>query len=452
MKRIFFLAGWVTALLIWPGVGQSQTARPDIVLIVTDDQAAHTMQYMPFTQALIGSRGVRFGQAFATTPTCSPSRSSIFTGKYSHNHGVIGNSAPTGGVTVFNDTSTLATWLQASGYRTGLFGKYLNEYGLITPAYVPPGWSDWHATIVPLGGEAFVNYYLAENGSKVFYGTGDANYVTNVLMNKAAHYIESTPVGQPLFVYIAPPSPHKPSTPARTDRGKFADLPAPRPPSHNEADVSDKPLWVRQLPLMSSTQIATIDKVFRKHIECLQSIDRGVQSIVDALERTGRLENAVIIYTSDHGYMFGEHRYTKKHAVYEEAARVPLWVRAPGVTPRDDNSLVANIDLAPTIMDLAGQSIPSTVDGKSLVPLLKNTLTSWRNELLLEFVSTDYGAKRLFHAARTTRYVYAEYLNGDRELYDLLLDPYQLTNVAYDQRYEAVTADMRVKLTRLKAE
>lgn len=425
----------------------SVAGKTDVVLIVTDDQAWHTLQFMPHTNALIGDAGVRFSRAFATTPLCCPSRSSILKGQYAHNHGVLGNTAPLGGAGRFNDASTLATWLKSEGYHTGLFGKYLNGYAQLTPwPYVPPGWVDWRAFKNP----GYFAFTLVENGVEVRYGRAPDNYSGARTAEMAVQFIDSAPAGTPIFLYYAPFAPHEPAEPAPEDAGTFAGLPPWRPASFNEADVSDKPKWVRALPLLSPAQQDSIDALYRKQVESLQSVDRAVLAIVDALERNGRLANTAIVFTSDNGWSQGAHRWELKNCVYEDCVRVPMLVRAPGVLPRDDGHLVLNVDLAPTIAQWAGIVPPDPVNGRSLVPLLANAGTPWRDGALLEVLAG--GASRTFQAVRTAQYLYAEYHNGDRELYDLALDPDQLQNVVNDPSYASVLPDLQAKLASLEAE
>lgn len=427
--------------------------QPDVVLIVTDDQAAHTLQSMPETNRLIGDMGVRFTNAFVSTPLCCPSRASILTGLYTHNHNVLSNAYPLGGATRFKEKSTLATWLQAAGYRTGLFGKYMNGFATRTAPYTPKGWDEFHAHRYEWR-SGYYAFELVENGRVVKYGS--RSYSVNVLAAKAVQFIESTPLGEPLFVYFAPYAPHSPAEPGEEDRGTFASFPAWRNPAYNEAKVGDKPRWVRELPLMTLAERQGTDIFYRRQLETLQAVDRAVADIVDALFRTGRLANTAIVYTSDNGYSLGAHRWKHKGCVYEECVRVPLLVRAPGVLPREDSNLMLNVDLAPTIAEWAGVVPPNPVNGASFAGLLTNPLTTtWRSSILLENlgwsdVSTNHYAN--FYAIRTSRYVYAEYVNGDREFYDLQLDPYQLTNKVADPTYASTVADLKGALAALKQE
>ncbi|MBA2564619.1 MAG: sulfatase [Gemmatimonadetes bacterium] len=445
-------------LFLWGGavLRERNTARVveeplvgDIVLIVTDDQPWHTLQFMPNTNALIGDAGVRFSNAFASTPLCCPSRASILTGLYTHNHGVKSNASPSGGARLFQDASTLATWLKAAGYRTALLGKYLNEYNRLTPwPYIPPGWDEWQAFVFT----KYYDYTLVENGIEVRYGRAPEEYSTDVLTKKAVRFIESAPSGQRLFLYYAPFAPHGDPVPAPRHRGTMRTLQGWRPPSYNEADVSDKPAWVRNLAALTLAGQDSTDRFYRKQVETLLAVDDGVADIVAALDRSGRLGNAAIVYTSDHGLALGEHRYTRqKNCFYESCVRVPLLVRAPGAQPRVDPSLMLNVDLAPTIAQWAGVTLPAAVNGRSFAPLLSNPESPWRDAALLEVLGGSSVPPR-FQGVRTSRYAYAEYRNGERELYDLQVDPDQTTNVHADPAYASTASTLHARLAELKRE
>ncbi len=422
----------------------------NIVFILSDDQRVNTMAQMPLTRSLIGTPGVQFVNAFSTTPLCCPARATTLTGLYTHNHHVISNAAPYG-APVFADGSTIATWLQAAGYRTALIGKYLNLYDQKKPwPYQPPGWSYWSAFKVP----NYYNYRLVENRKEVPYGSTAANYSTKVLAAKAVAFIDSTPPGQPLFLYFAPFAPHTPATPAPADKTLFGTLPKWRPPAFNEADVSDKPLWVRRLPVLTSAAIKTQDVFRLNQLRSLQAIDRAVRDIVNALIRTGRMGNTAIVFASDNGLSWGEHRYRAKNCLYEECIRVPLMVRAPGISPRVDSSFVALVDLAPTFAEWAGVSPPVPVNGESLVGLLASPGRLWRQELLIEVLGPGdpNSGEGLFSGVRTQRYTYAEHTTGEIELYDMKVDPNQLVNIAGNPANAALIAQLGSLVASLKSQ
>ncbi len=336
-----------------------QNPRPrDIVLILTDDQRFDLMGYMPLTDAALTSETVRFDQAVATTSLCCPSRSSILTGQYAHNHGVLTNSLPNGGASKFDPSSTIATWLTQAGYRTALLGKYLNDYQLLSPA-VPPGWADFEAFVPP----QFYDYSLNVNGVLTSYGAIPADYSTDVLTAKAEQFIGGTNPRQGLFLYLTPFAPHAPATPAPGDIGAFSGVAPWRPPSFDEADVSDKPAWIQALPRLTPAKVAAGDSLRQRQLESLQAVDRMVSRVIAALKQSGRWPHTLLVFSSDNGYSWGEHRWLDvKSCPYQECIRVPLWIRAPGLGARHDTSLAANIDLAPTIAEWAGsrRSRPSS--------------------------------------------------------------------------------------------
>jgi len=422
----------------------------NIVLIVSDDQRFDLMPYMPLTSALLNDETVRFTRGFATTSTCCPSRSSILTGLYSHNTHVLNNSLPNGGATRFNPTSTIATWLHQSGYRTGIIGKYLNDYDLLNPA-IPPGWDDFQV-FNREGQSYYYGYGLNQNGTTVIYSGAPADYSTDVLATKSVAFIQGTPASQPLFLMYTPFGPHDPAVPAATDIGTFASFPLWRPPSYNEADVSDKPAWIRALPKISAAKIPPSDALHQRQVETIQSVDRAVASIVAALKQTGRWQSTLFVYVSDNGLAWGEHRLLdRKECAYEECAKVPFWVRAPGLTARLDTNLVANIDLAPTFAAWAGITPLGLVNGLNLLPLLSNPAAPWRTELLLEHLGGSTTALR-HSAIRTARNLYVEYQNGNKELYNLVKDPYELNNVATKAANAALITTLKAKLKVLKAQ
>jgi arylsulfatase A-like enzyme len=436
--------------------------RPNIVLINTDDQRADTLPFMSTTVQELVDSGTTFANNFVPTSLCCPSRASLLTGDYAHNHGVLGNDPPTGSFFNFDDSSTLATWLHDAGYHTGLYGKYLNAYGWYYlnssfESYIPPGWDEWHAFS---GNTTYYNYILNDNGVKDVYGSTAADYSTDVLAAKATDFIRNatsqTNPQQPFFLYFSPYAAHDnnnnhPPTPAPRDIGKLAGLAPYRPSNFNAADASDKPSWAGNLGLLGTNAIAAIDAYREAQLETLLAVDDAVGSFVAALCAAGAYDNTIIIYTSDNGLEWGEHRLREtKSSPYEESLRVPLIIR-DGRHPGQQmvNGMSLNIDLAPTIMDLTGLPIPAHVDGRSLVPLLNGQTSGWRTEFLVE--NWDGAGPPSFNALRTDRWKYVEYSNGERELYDLVNDPYELQNLQADPGQAALMADLSARMHALMA-
>ena len=410
-------------------------SRPNVVLVLTDDQRWDTLRYMPTVRRELVAPGVTFSNAFVVNPLCCPSRASILTGKYSHSTRVYSNDGPYGGFASFSDRSTLATWLQAEGYETAYFGKYLNRY---STTYVPPGWDRWVALTHP---PAYYGYTLNVDGNPVPFGDAPSDYSTDVIRNYAVRFIRAT--RRPLFLVFAPYAPHWPATPAPRHAGAFSDLPPWRPPSYDEADVSDKPRWVQARPRLGSATRASLDELRRKQLASLLAVDDAVGAIVDAFRTRGRLDDTVFVFTSDNGFLWGEHRIVAtKLAAYEESIRVPLVVRYDDlvVEPRADGNVVANIDLAPTLAALAGAAAPG-VDGRSLVPLLASPFASLTRPLLVEHLTE---LAPTYCAVRTRNSKYVAYQTQEEELYALDQDRYELVNRASDPAFAARLRAMRL--------
>ena len=427
-------------------------SRPNILIILSDDQRYDTMDYMPRTMARIFKEGVAFPNAYVTTSLCCPSRSSILTGMYAHNHGVRLNTIPL-------EKETFVERLRKAGYYTGQVGKYLNSWD----GSARPEFDFWVAS--PGGVARYFNQRLNVQGT----WSVQPGYLTHVLRDYALDFLRRAVRQENPFVLLFSPNvPHyetggsndplQPPLPAPGDEELYQHLTLHRPPSWNTTDSPDKPRWYQSLRPLSPDVIARIDTFRQKQVQSLNGLDQAIESLLDELARQGKLDNTLVIYLSDNGHFWGEHRIPfGKNAVYEESSRVPFAVRYPTLIakPRVEPRLVANIDIAPTIYELVGISIPPDVDGRSLVPLLggTNPPASWREELLLEGWPPPALAKqgRGPHAAiHTGRYVYVE-TEGDRsELYDLTSDPHQLQNHVDNPAYARVISDLKPRLQRLR--
>jgi arylsulfatase A-like enzyme len=427
----------ILAALSLPAVFQSSVSQatdhhtpasaPSILLIVTDDQRWDTLWAMPQVRRLITDKGTTFDNAFVVNPLCCPSRSSILTGNYSHTTGVYRETPPFGAFPSFRDGSTIATWLRSKGYSTALFGKYIDGYQhAALTGYVPPGWDRWVAFVR----SKYQDYKLTVDGAIRSYGSTPADYSTNVLGGFADRFIRQT--AGPIFVEYAPAAPHAPATPESRFAGSFASLPPWRPPSFDERDVSDKPSYIRDTSPLDAEARSAVDLFRRDQYRTLLSVDRQIRVLIHALRDTGRLHKTLIIFTSDNGLSWGEHRWVKKEVPYEESIRVPLAVRYDPLTatgsPQRSEALALNIDIAPTIAAVAG--VPASTDGHSLLPLLSNPASSnWRRRFLIEHMEGTNPVPT-YCAVRTKRYLYARYVTGEQELYDLRVDPYEMTNIA----------------------
>lgn len=438
--------------------------RPNVVVLMTDDQTLRSMRAMPRTRALIGDLGARFANSFVSNPRCCPARATFLTGQYSHNNGVLTNGPPLGGWQRLRGTSNwLPTWLRDAGYRTAHVGKFLNHYGVDDPHEVPPGWDEWYGTIDPTT-YRYYGYTVNENGALRTYGRDrDPRwYSTDFAARRSAGIVERlAPQSQPFFLSVAFLAPHtggpqEPGDPAvigtpavaERHRGAYASLPLPRGGAFDEADVSDKPPFLRR-PRVGQAA-AGIEALYRQRLESLLAVDEGIEQIVAALQRSGELENTLIVFTSDNGYMAGEHRLPHgKAKAYDPSIRVPLMIRGPGVPAGvEPQQMVVNADLAPTILDAARATAGRVQDGRSLLPLTHDPAVSAERPVLVEIAK---GAGMLTTAIRTRRWLYAEHATGASELYDMAVDPQQLRSLHADPVLAAVRRRLGTRLAALRA-
>jgi N-acetylglucosamine-6-sulfatase len=441
-------------------------ARPNIVVLMTDDQTLDSMFAMPKTVELLGDKGTTFTRSFASYSLCCPSRATLYTGQYAHNHGVLGNGPPLGGYTRLDKSNWLPLWLQAAGYRTMHVGKFLNGYGRLSPpTEVPSGFNDWHGTVDP-STYSFYGYTVNENGTLRTYGAAREPelYSTDFLARRASELIAAAaPSEQPFFMSVAflaphsggpaePDDPRGHATPAVAPRhaNAFASTPLPVPPSFNEVDVSDKPLAIQSRPPIGAAPAAAIQEGYQQSLESLLAVDDAVATILGALGASGEFDETLIIFTSDNGYFHGEHRVPAgKLLVYEPSIRLPLLMRGPGV-PRGETrgQLVTNADLAPTILDAADARPGRAQDGRSLFDLLADPRAQWGRELLIEG-GTNQGLT--FTALRNYRWKYVEHTTGEVELYDLERDPDELTNLQADPALAPVRFALAERLAALRS-
>jgi arylsulfatase A-like enzyme len=427
--------------------------KPNVVLILTDDQRWDTLWAMPNVQSLLVGHGVTFSNGFVANALCCPSRANILKGAYSHTTRVYQNSGAQGPFSVFDDSSTVATWMDGAGYRTALVGKYFNGYDQTRATYVPPGWDRWVAFATDdVGGGKYFGYGLSVDGSYTTRGSASADYSTDVLAGYADDFIRSTAATSPLFLYFAPYGPHEPADPAPRHASTFGSLAPYRPPNYDEPDVSDKPAYIRALPRFAPVNVSRIDSIRRKQYQSLQAVDDAVGRLVQALTDTGRLSNTMIVFMGDNGFLWGEHRWGRngpenKQVPYEESIRVPFVVRYDPLlsAPRTDPNLVLNIDLAPTFTALAGVAAPGS-EGRSLLPLLQAPGAPWRTDFLIEHSLSNLPS---YCAVRSTDALYVRYATGEQELYLLAVDPFQLVNQAANPAYASMVASLRARAQEL---
>jgi N-acetylglucosamine-6-sulfatase len=453
------------ALLGAAATGEAQETatsakRPNFVVITTDDQDAASLRraVMPHVLDGIGDRGTLFTSGFASPPLCCPSRAGFLTGQYPHNHGVFSNHP--GYPALRGKTDTLPNWLKRSGYRTGFTGKFLNGYSQsklhgIEPA---PGFDRWYA----LKRKRYYHHEMTINGHLREFGGGRRDYLSKVITRHSKKFIRhESRRGRPFFLWSSYWAPHFSKSeqtegpcdnlviPGPGDERAFSEVSLPRPPSFDEEDVDDKPSFVRRLPRISGARRSRLELSYRCRLASLLAVDRGVNSILKALRRAGELDSTVLVFTSDNGFYHGEHRITHgKNTPYEPAIRVPLTISVPqahlvgprvAVAPEP----VSNVDLAPTILDLAGATPCKkgrcrALDGRSLAPLLSEGAAGWPGDRGVLFETRTGKTPCRYEAIRTQRFLYAEHGVGNaarcrraeqKELYDLDADPNELENL-----------------------
>jgi arylsulfatase A-like enzyme len=503
----------ITALFLLLTFATPAWSKPNIVVIMTDDQEdTGSMAYMPKVHALLAERGTTFANSFANLSLCCPSRVSFLTGQAAHNHGIKSNSvAKGGGWQSFKDKegNTLPVWLKSAGYNTALIGKYLNGYGKVKPggeqnhyaagaggakhegepsaqgtldyciallrklanifakstnpeaAWVPAGWDRWFA----FDQISYYNYRINDNGTILKFGKQASDYSTDVLKYRAMQYIkDQSAATKPFFLFVATKAPHGigeevggeevegPATPSPSYAQKFLDVGLPANPALNEQDVSDKPRWVRNAPSLDADAKQRLETIYRAELQSLQSVDDLVEAIVNALQSANKLNDTIIVFTSDNGFMYGDHRLESKIVPYEGSIRVPLVIRGPDIPENQTrNELVNNLDLVATIEDVAGATPGLTPDGRSLRPLFAGDSVPWREALLAEGGDDTASPTRRFAAVRTATRKYVKYDDGFEELYDLAADPYELENKAGDATFAADLTTLRRQYDGLKS-
>jgi arylsulfatase A-like enzyme len=524
--------------------GSALPTRPSFVVIQTDDQTLDqlyatvntggvSIPVMPNTLADIAERGITFNRYYVSYPLCCPSRVSLLTGRYAHNHNDRGNVPPEGGYTGFAARNAyshnIATWLQGAGYRTIHVGKFLNGYGdepFDNGTTVPPGWSAWHTVLNADTDHYYYGYTLNDNGAidgpfgdsgsweTREYGARDdfgcpfaplngqpCLYETDIFTRIADEEISGTSEEQPFYLQLDYTAPHgdfrRPAGPEPAPRhyDTLAGAQFPHGPSEgfNEGNVNDKPRFIREAPLLSPEDTHTYRVYYQKALESLRSIDDGVQQVVNTLAALHRLQNTYIIFTSDNGFFYGEHRLTGgKFLAYEPSTHLPFLIRGPGIKPGGQTGeLAANIDIAPTILQLAGATADKSIDGRSLVPyMLDPSLRSRRPILFESFVETNdveengggpasaparvaagkagggpsindrpksdganasiVAPPKNYYGIRLGPYKYIEWPDGEKELYDITKDPYELNNKARDANFFPIRAFLHTELERLE--
>jgi arylsulfatase A-like enzyme len=454
-----------------------QPLRPNILFILTDDQRWDTIDdthspvpgepIMPGVRAELAGAGVELVNGFMTTPLCCPSRSSILRGQYAHTTGVYTNAGVKGGADDFVDGETVGTLLQNAGYRTGFFGKYMNGYNQLwnNASHIPPGWSDWQAFVAP----KYFDYDLLDDGVEVHYGSSAADYSTDVIRERVKSFIgEAVAAGEPFFAHVSFKAPHGPWEPAPRHVGKYAGIADWRPASYNEPDVSDKPAWVQNTAPLTPAEQDDLDAIRIAQLEMLQAVDEaiggsvtyGITGIMEHLRDLGVADDTLVVYMSDNGWHWGEHRTQAKNKPYEESIRTAMFVRYPKLAPlpRVESRMALNIDMCPTFVELTRRATDPAptlpFDGTSLVRLVDGTAPTWRSDFLTE----GWPANHVWASVREADWKYTELpvTPGDPlttfelELYDLVNDPLELENQALNPVYATRVAAMAARLRMLR--
>jgi arylsulfatase A-like enzyme len=521
---------WMTAALAavticaLPSEAGARTAtsakdgRPNILVVMTDDQAAADLAQMPNVRRLLAAQGTSFSNAVDSFPLCCPSRATFITGQYAHNHGVVGNFYPYGWYGMKDRANILPAWLQAAGYRTALIGKWLNGYGgLDAHGEVPHGFDIWRG-LLDVSAYDYFNFVMNRDGNLkswgdsvfarklvefanievtpnpdglagvaaklkslfgdppyTYWGTQKAKDYSPDVTGKVAEQLVGAEKRskKPFFIWWAPAAPHREDVattlmgrPGRDPRPapryakKSSGFKLPRPRSFNEADFSDKPSNMRgSAPVLTAAKIKQLQLDYEGRIGSLLAVDDHVKRLVEILKATHQEKNTLVVFVSDNGWLQGQHRIPgDKFLPYEESLRVPFILRGPGVPAgRTVRGQVSNIDFAATLLDVARARAGRTMDGVSLMPVVRNPKRRPNPIVEIEAPRPLFEQRvpvnawdRPYKGVRTDRYTYVVYTEtGDEELYDRRKDPSQLRSVAADPAYAKIKARLVAKLAKL---
>ncbi len=413
--------------------------KPNVVLILTDDQRFDTLSGMPNVKRLLAAQGTTYTRAMVPTSLCCPSRSTILTGLYDHTSRLFGNGdvgGPRyGGWRRFHrlglEKRTLGPALQAAGYRTALIGKYLNFFGKYSPpGYRPPGWDTFAAFMSSHG-----SYYAYHLSDGTYHGLEPQDYSTDVLASRATNFISTTPVDQPLFLFFAPFGPHAPYTPAPRDLGTLDGKLTPYTAATLHQPLRTMPVWMQNRRHFTQDEV---DKTRQPQLEALMSIDDAVGSIVQSLKQGNRDRDTLFVFMSDNGYFWGEHTIIGKDSPYDASTRIPMVIRWDGHTPPASTSgrIVLNVDIARTIAAATGASMQT--DGLDILG------AKARKGFVLEAMD-GYNYRPAYCGWRTKNRMFVQWNTGEQELFDYRLDPAERTNLAYRKSWRPVRKAMRTK-------
>lgn len=467
MLKYYYLALFLILAACTPKTASQQTENPlklekltnaqkpmNVIFILSDD---HRYDFMGFTGKVpwletpamdrMAKEGAHFKQAFVTTSLCSPSRASILTGLFSHTHTIIDNQAPDpGNLTYFPQ------YLQAAGYQTGFFGKWHMGSHTDDPR---PGFDHWESF---KGQGVYYNPELDINGKQMKYE--DSTYITELLTDHTLDWLANRDKEKPFFAYLSHKGVHGPFTPAKSDKGSYKDETLIYPPSYNltKTDEYKKyriPEWVKQqryswhgVDHMYHGR-TDFEGFFVDYCETLKSIDKSIGRVLEYVEAEGLAENTVVIYMGDNGFSFGEHGLIDKRHSYEESMKVPFLVWAPSqIDPETEvEAMIQNIDVAPSILALAGLESPEHFQGRSFTPLFKNEKPAdWRERIYYEYYwEYTFPQTPTQHAVRTDKYKYIRYHGvwDSNEFYDLENDPYEMNNLIAAPEHQELIKSLR---------
>ncbi len=419
--------------------------KMNVIFILTDD---HRPDFMGFTKKIawqktpamdkMAKEGAYFKNTFVTTSLCSPSRASILTGQYSHVHTIVDNVAGEPDGLVY-----FPQYLQQQGYQTSFFGKWhMGD----DDDRVRPGFNHWESF---RGQGVYYNPQLNINGKHLQYN--DSTYITDLLTEHAIDWLNNINKSKPFFLYLSHKAVHSPLAPAKRHKGMYQHLAYEKPASYwQTAQDSYKnlnwPEWVKQqryswhgVDYMYHQHI-NIDEMVQTYCETLMAVDESINTVIEYLKANGLEKNTMVIYMGDNGFSWGEHGLIDKRHFYEESVKVPFLVYAPGMLTNGQtiNKMVQNIDIAPTVLELAGLQKPNYMPGKSFVQLLKGDTSLWRNKIFYEYYwEYDFPMTPSIYGVRSDKYKYIRYMGiWDRnELYDLENDPNEMHNLIEDPKY-----------------
>ena len=445
-----------------PSAAGTGHRHPNVLLIMADDQTYGTLDVMPAVQAL-QSRGTTFTQYFDSFPLCCPTRAAVLSGQYSHNNGVWDNSGIQGGYgALFHKKNTLPKWLHDAGYRTGILGKLMNGYTMARYG-VPEGWDVFR---VPEG--QIYSYDTTDIRDETGNLTSYPGYRTDIYSQLALDVLDKLGTNKPWFLWLAPNAPHVGAPVDPDDSPELTscspspvwrdyDQGATLPPSlaYNEFDTSDKPRHMRQLPPLTPEQMAAIKEEYTQQLECLRSLDSYVATVIGHLATTGQLANTDVIYLSDNGYAYGEHRVLRgKKLPYDYASHLPLVAAGPDFPQGVDASPRSSVDIAATILDLTGATPEHTIDGTSIRTPVKSSRPIIHEGRVLGH-NSFHSKIRKYWGIRTPNWLYVHYRykdwSDDYELYSRRYDPWQMDSLAYDPDYQDVAHRLARRLAGLQA-